>query len=285
MIKLSNKAIAFNIGAVTIMVAACISFVRSTFARPYVEVCTSRYHKKTSMRLDRDGAPLQPSDVQSVANGHDEGLLENLQIAQFREGPTKYAMGIKLAKGTAEQRSQRALPGGISLPWAPSTIEQPTAACLSYDIFLPADFDFNLGGTLPGIYGTTVNGQFTDTPGFSSALSWSSGGAPKLFVDTKTAENPQAVAYDSYEASLPRGRWVHVDQEVVLNSPNQTDGIARLWLDGRIESDNKTVAMRTTADVAIAGVAGEVYFGGSGTGGTATTDATVWLSPFEIRWK
>lgn len=284
MIQLSSKAWAVNIGAGTMMVAGFISFLHSTFARSDVQVCSTRYHRQLSMRLDHDGTPLMASEVQAVANGQDEGLTDNLTIAQFNEGPAKYAMSIKLAQGTVEQRSQRGTPGGISLPWTPSSLEQPTAACLSYDVFLPTTFDFNMGGTLPGLYGTTSTGQFGDAPQFSTNLIWHGGGAPKLYLETKAADGPKAAAFPTFERVLPRGRWVHVDQEVVLNSPDASDGIARLWLDGRIESDVKGAWMRGTTDVTISGVAGEVYFGGSGTGGRAFNDETVWLSPFEMRW-
>ena len=39
-----------------------------------------------------------------------------------------------------------------------------------------------------------------------------------------------------------------------------------------------------TGDVSIAGVSGNVYFGGSTTTGKAPKEATIWLSPFEVRW-
>ncbi len=284
MSSFSKKSLMFNIGAGALILAAVVSFVRATFARPHVEVCATRYHKQVSLRLDNAGLPLLPSDVQAMSNGHDEGLSDNLSIAQFNQGPAKFAMGVKLVSGTTEQRSG-GTPGGISLPWTPSTIEQPTAACLSYNVFLPADFDFNNGGTLPGLFGTTSSGLFTELPRFSSNLAWYIGGVPKLYVETKaTADTQQGALYDAFERVFPRGRWVRVDQELVLNTPDQANGIARLWLDGRLESDVKDAALRTSSTMSIAGVAGDVYFGGSGTVGKAVTDATVWLSPFEIRW-
>ena len=283
MIDLSNKSHVFNIAAGVIIAAAAVTFVRTTFARPHVEVCSTRYKKQVSMRLDQNGSPLMPSDVQAMANGHDEGVGDNLRIAQFTQGPAKFAMGVLMATGTSDQRSNNK-PGGISLPWTPSTIEQPNAACLSYDVFLPADFDFNNGGTLPGLFGTTSAGLYSDVPRFSSNLAWYIGGAPKLYLETKTSDGPQGALYDTYESVIARGRWVRVDQEVILNAPDQSDGIVRLWLDGKLETDVRGAALRTSSAMTIAGVAGDVYYGGSTTFGKAATDTTVWLSPFEIRW-
>ena len=283
--QMSQRAIAINLGAGLVMVAGFISFVHTTFARPHFEVCSTRYHRQLTMNLDRDGIPLTPADVQAVSNGQDEGLLDNLSIAQFNEGPVKYAMGVKIAQGTVEQRSNRGVPGGISLPWMPSSLEQPTAACLSYSVFLPADFGFETGGTLPGLFGATPNGQYGDTPRFAANLSWQAGGAPRLYLEIKSEKDERSATFKTYDATIPLGRWVRVDQELILNTPDQSDGVARLWLDGRLETEIKPIEIRPASNVTIAGVAGNIYFGGSATQGTAPKDATIWLSPFEVRWK
>jgi hypothetical protein len=283
--KFSSRAIAINAGAGLAIAAGFFSLAHSTFARPHFELCTSRYHRQIAMSLDKDGKPLTPADVQAVSNGLDEGVLDNLSIAAFNSGPAKYAMGIKLAENSVEQRSGRGEPGGISLPWAPSTIEQPQAACLSYNMFLPADFDFGTGGTLPGLFGTKINGQYGDTPSFQAQLIWHAGGAPKFHLRTQSETDNRAVAFKAYESVLPRGRWVRVDQEVILNTPKQADGVARLWLDGKLEIEVKAVDMRDDPNMVISGAVGDVFFGGSGTHGKASKEAVVWLSPFELRWK
>jgi hypothetical protein len=283
--KLSGRAIAINAGAGLVMAAGFISFMHSTFARPHFEVCTSRYHRQVAMALQRDGRPLTPTDLQAVSNGLDEGVLDNLSIAAFDSGPAKFAMGIKIAENTVEQRSGRGTPGGVSLPWAPSTIEQPQAACLSYNLFLPADFEFGAGGTLPGLFGTVTNGQYGDAPNFQAQLVWQDNGAPKFYLKTQSEKDNRAIAFKAYEPALPRGRWVRVDQEMILNTPNQADGVARLWLDGRLEIEVKAVDMRDTPALTIAGVVGDVYFGGGHSAGKAPKEAVIWVSPFELRWK
>ncbi len=280
----SKRALIINAMLGTTILAGFASFIHTTFARPYAEVCTARYHRQLSLKLDRDGEALTPADVQAFSNGQDEGVLENLSIAAFNTGPSKYAMGIKIAEKSMEQRTGRGPAGGVSFPWMPSSIEQPQAACLSYNVFLPADFDFGTGGTLPGFFGATVNGQFGDTPGFSTQLGWGEGGAPKVYLQIKADPAARAAAFPAYDRTIPRGRWVRVDQELVLNSANQPDGVARLWFDGKLEAEVKAAEIRPGAEVAIAGVTGDVYYGGSGTMGIAPKEATVWLSPFELRW-
>ena len=57
-----------------------------------------------------------------------------------------------------------------------------------------------------------------------------------------------------------------------------------MWFDGLLETEVKAADLRPDDKVAIAGVAGDVYFGGSGTNGHARADGTIWLSPFELRF-
>lgn len=284
MIKLSTKFLAVNIGAGTVMVAAFISFMQSTFTRPNVPVCSSRYNHQVSLELGRDGVAATVADIQSTMNGRDEGIADNLTIAQFTQGPARFAMGVKIAPGTGEQRSNRAPAGGISMPWTPTMLEQPHAACLSYDVFLPADFAFDGGGTLPGLFGGPAESSASDASRFSANLSWHGDGSPKLYLEVKSGEYQRAGAFASYLGTLPRGRWVHVDQELVLNSPGNSDGLARMWLDGKIETEVKGAWLRENNEGVIAGVSGEVYSGGSGTQGTAKAEATIWISPFVLRW-
>ena len=281
----SNRAIGINVGAGLIIAVAAVTFLQKSFSRPYVEVCATRYNRQITMRLDRDGVALPLPELQSVANGQDEGLLDNLSIAQFAEGPTKFAMSVKLANGTVAQRAATGTPGGISLPWIPSLLEQPQAACLSYSVYLPADFDFGGGGTLPGLFATINNGQYADTPHLGANLAWHAEGVPAMFVDSRMPDAQNNAVYSTYERHLPRGRWVRVDQEIVLNTPGQSDGAVRMWFDGQLETEIKAAELRLSPDVSIAGVAGDVFFGGSGTYGYARADSTIWLSPFELRWK
>ena len=44
--------------------------------------------------------------------------------------------------------------------------------------------------------------------------------------------------------TLPKGRWVRIEQELVLNTPGQADGIARLWLDGDLKAEGTGLKLR-----------------------------------------
>ena len=84
--------------------------------------------------------------------------------------------------------------------------------------------------------------------------------------------------------TIPRGRWVQIDQEVVLNASDQENGILRVWIDGALAIDKADFAYRVKPDIALAGVAADVYYSGDDVTGRSPADAKVWLTPFEIRW-
>ena len=85
------------------------------------------------------------------------------------------------------------------------------------------------------------------------------------------------------ELNFAKGRWVKVDQEIVLNTPKATDGVLRVWLDGELAIERKEMNYRAMGNITLSGVAAAVHF----TGPFAAADkaAKIWLSPFEVRWQ
>ena len=86
---------------------------------------------------------------------------------------------------------------------------------------------------------------------------------------------------------FPRGKWVKLEQEVVLNTPKKTDGILRVWVDGTLAIDRTDMTYRAKPDVTASRVSVDVFYG-SGPDDPQTAaakDAKVWLSPLEVRWQ
>ena len=103
--------------------------------------------------LERDGVVLTATDIQARTGGKDAGLLENLNVVRLKKGPAPVAMSVELPKGSAAPTSSVVPKGGISFAWQPRSLKDKSTVCLSYQVFLPSDFDFNLGGALPGLVG------------------------------------------------------------------------------------------------------------------------------------
>ena len=276
----STKVILFNAAASLVAIGAVVGVVRTWIAPTALRACSERYATSMVFPLERNGVVLTATDIQARAGGKDAGLLENLDVARLKKGPVPIAMSVELPKGSAAPTSSVVPKGGISFPWQPRSLKDKSTVCLSYQILLPADFDFNLGGALPGILGQAD--QSGDR--FLVRLAWHQGGAISAtnFVTLDGKKFRQLAEGEGY--TIPRGRWVKIDQEVILNAPDQENGILRVWLDGSLAIDKADFAYRVKPDIALTGVAADLFYSGEDVSARAPADARVWLSPFEIRW-
>ena len=226
--------------------------------------------------LERDGALLTATDIQARTGGRDAGLLENLEVARLKRGPVPVAMSVELPKGSAAPTSSVVPRGGISFPWLPRSLKDKSTVCLSYQVLLPADFDFNLGRCAPGHpragRAIRTTASWCACPGARAARS-----APPIFVTLDGKKFRQQAEAEGY--TIPRGRWVQIDQEVILNAPDQENGILRVWIDGALAIDKADFAYRVKPDIALAGVAADVFYSGEDVTGRAPADAKVCCRP------
>lgn len=287
----SLKVIAINAGVLLVIAAGGAVFLRTTLHKPDAVACSERYKRVIVMNTKRDGALMTPSDIQAVSAGRDILVMENLRMAAFDGAPAPDGMDITLKAGTSQPENERASPGGVSFPWKPRALPDGiSAACLSYNVFLPADFEFDFAGTLPGVFGVSAKVGADQGERFSTHVTWGERGAFKNFVALTTTANFRTEASDhDNRAGLPRGRWFRVDQEIVLNTPGIYDGKVKLWIDGALRSHMDGTGLRLSPDVFIQGVAADVHFGGvlddgRPAEGRARKDELIRLTPFELRW-
>jgi hypothetical protein len=217
--------------------------------------------------------------------------MNNLSIRRLKEGPAAAVMGIKLETGTAHPTHPTNPQGGVSFPWRPRGIP-PTAsaACLTYHVFLPADFDFDYGGTLPGLFGTTT-ADANAVDRFDVRFAWGGRGSAHQFMLATTPENLTSFTTPAnpHASAFPLGRWVRIDQEVILNIPKTGNGTTRLWIDEVLRAEIRNANLRDDPLVAIQGVTMDAHFGQPAVGqkfalGTAKKREQIWISPFELRW-
>jgi hypothetical protein len=278
----NTKVIVFNAAAVLIGVAAVGAVVRSFVFSPSAAPCSDRYTSSTSFALERAGVVLTAADLQSSLGGKDAGVIDNLAIAKLRDAPAPIAMTVSLPKGSSSPRTSALPRGGMSFPWETRLLHGKTAVCLSYSVFLPGDFPFGRGGALPGISGGDADGRATD--GFVARMAWRQGGSGGATLRVMSDGETRSTPADREGFVFPRGRWVKVEQEVVLNTPKQADGVLRVWADGRLAVDRTDMTYRTRPDVTLSGVAADVFYGTDEGGGVAPADTKVSITPFEVRW-
>lgn len=262
----STKVILFNAGAIVVAGAAIFGAAHSMFTASATPPCGERYLKMTSFSLDRGGVILTSADLQAMSGGRDAGVMQNVAIVR-KDGPAPLAVEVNLQKGSSGRED------GMAFPWEPRALAGKTAACLSYHVFLPRDFDFRRSGKLPGLTGGS------EQDGFAVPVTWDASGRTGAFVRAASGPGVMALA----EVKLPKGRWAKVEQEVILNAPRAGNGVLRLWVDGALAIERKDVRYRAGDEAGLSAVAAEVHYTGPAV--AADKAAKLWLSPFEVRWQ
>jgi len=212
--------------------------------------------------------------------------LENLEVRTPEEGPFTEVLRVYYPAGSASpsvSRRQGVDLGGGQF-YATLNLPAQTALRLSYAVRFSEDFDFVKGGKLPGLYGGAGNsgGDVPDgTDGFSARLMWRRDGAGELYAYLPTSEG--------YGTSIERGAWTfqpgvwhRIEQEIVLNHPDQTDGRVRIWVDDALVIDQDGLQFRTVDDLKIDGLFFSTFFGGGDASWSTPKDVYVDFADFSV---
>lgn len=283
------KSYIFNAAAGLVMLGTLAYAVRTSLLPEDVPQCSERYSNATRFALQRsDGSVLTATDLQARLGGRDWGLLDNAKIVKVKNGPSPTALQVALPKGSPRSGDDTVAKSGLGFRWLSGRLAGAAAACLTYDVFLPQDFEFGPGGSLPGLFGGPVDEhpQQPGRSGFSAPYRWQDDA--KAAVRTVTTEHPQgtSIAIDPDRFKLERGRWTRLEQEVVLNTPGNRDGILRVWVNGALRLDRAKLTLRADDKTVFSGVAADVHYGRSDLSwAAAPKDTSVLLSPFELRWR
>ncbi|MBX9589892.1 MAG: hypothetical protein K2X43_11340 [Hyphomonadaceae bacterium] len=280
----ATKIIVFNAAAGLVGLAALVTAVRSVLMPAATPPCAERYHNMTAFPLERAGVALSAADLQAGLGGRDVGVVDNVSIGPVPNAPAPLAMAVVLGRAQASPRGTAEPHGGTTFPWEPRVLQGKTHACLSYRVLFPAGFDFQRGGALPGLAGASTGGESGDR--FLARLAWRAKAAPGAVVRVTENGTTRTLAAERESVALPDGKWVKLEEEVVLNTPGRTDGILRVWIDDTLAIERTDMTYRAKPDVTLSAVAVEVFTvpGVDDARATAAKDAKVWLTPFEVRW-
>ncbi len=258
--NINKGMLLFNGAGVLVGLAIAGGLISSLFKSDEIAACTDRYASAMQLALDNSaGAELSPIELQSRAGAGEWGVLENASVVRMPGAPTRSVMEVRLAEApnTAPAGSKVA---GIGMSWIPHALANAGSGCLTYSVYLPETFEFASGGTLPGIYGgmrpdTTASANPAKAdPGYVARPQWNGDGSISLWLRFSGPDAPANVEFAVERFTMPRGRWVSVQQEIVLNKPDAVDGVTRLWVDGKLRLDRTGVMWRKNADTGISGV-------------------------------
>lgn len=255
--------------------------VSEAFQTDEEATCRSRYPAPMRFALRTgadDGTLLSPIELQGRAGADEWGIASNAKVVG--EGPNGAALEVKLAAVPDREATRTQRANGISFRWNPPGVQTAKAACLSYSVLLPDDFDFASGGRLPGFIGGKSTGDGADggqAQTFGTRPEWRHGGAGEFLVATP-GSGYSGVAQTKF--SLARGRWVEIEQEIVLNSPKTTDGIARLWVDGRLAAEDLHLDLRQAPEATLEGVLADIGYLRQ-----PAKPGTLRISAFDFAWR
>lgn len=271
----SMTVILLNGAVALIGIASIVAIGRSMLGGNETESCRVRYDNAVQWSLLRDdGQLLTPSDLQARLGAGEWGVLDRVNVVKVDHNP-----GTALAVDLSPRRSA-AQSHGAGFEWGPQSAGPVAAACASYALKLDPKFDFAGGGHLPGLLGGPAGSEHTAPEAFSARLTWDDAG--RLDILNQVPGGSQALLNERHTVELPRGRWVAVDQEVILNTPGQRDGVLRVWLDGKLSFESRKAAFRTDAAAAVRGILAEVAYARQPSGRDGASPVLV--TPFEFRW-
>lgn len=201
------------------------------------------------------------------------GVAENISVqSQGRER----VLRLRFPAGSYRPGAEGAPRGGAGFlapllraphNTASGTAAKPVeAACLSYRLRFPENFDFVKGGKLPGLYGGDApsGGEAADgSGGFSMRLMWRRGGALEAYAYVANSPTGEAASIGRGSAFAMPGRWASISIELRMNQPEKDDGVLRLWVDGVQRIERRDLAYRRNADLGIDGLMFSSFFGGN----------------------
>lgn len=248
--------------------------------------CMAGYPQAVRFGLqNNEGLPLSMIELQAQAGREELGLMQNAKIVSVEAGPMERALDIKL--GRADDMDPHS-PVGVHFPWRPDGSGRAKSACLRYSVFLPDNFDFANAGLLPGLFGGAKpeRTEIKEGQGFVVRMRWGREGDTMILEHTKTANGSNnQVLNRPGTIKLQKGRWMTLEQEVVLNSAEKQNGELHVWVDGTKVIENKKLKLIEDGALGIDGVAATVGLAGEGKEIPKGDAGHLWITGLDFGWK
>ena len=148
--------------------------------------------------------------------------------------------------------------------------KQVDNACIAYDIRFDPNFDWSIGGKLPGLSGVApgvhptypAGSKYAGSNGWSGRMMWGAGGKMESYMygPTQASKYGDGIAWNKY---FVRGRWHRVQQCYTMNVPGLANGKLQTWFDGQQVLNITNHVYRTRLDVHISHMMWSIFRGGS----------------------
>lgn len=188
-----------------------------------------------------------------------------------------HALRVRLVKGSNNGLDLRYALGGNGKA-------EPEEIYFRYYLRFGNDWNPYLdGGKMPGVAGTygkagwgmrksdgyngwSVRGSFDKRPSDASSVTgFTTLGSYAYHADIADSSGESWAWNDSVTGVVENNRWYAIEQYVKLNTPGETNGIFRVWVDGRQVFEKADVRFRHVPSLKIENVWFNVYHGGTST--------------------
>ncbi len=283
--KPSNASLLLNGAALLVVLASFGTVLRSVFAPEETPPCRDRYTHGLRFSLERNGTLVSAAELQGEASNTDWGLTSAVRAVKLKSGPANAALELDLATAATVSEDKPTKRRGMGFHWTPDSFGNPQGACLVYSVFVPEDFAFGSGGRLPGLLGSFSRDRSDADPAFSARYMWSETGALDIYSQLPAAKEGRSAEVAPHAAfKMTPGKWTELEQEIVINTPGLSDGVLRVWQDGKLFIERKNVLFRVKPSAALSGVLVEMARADGAGGEKKQSPQKIWLSPLELRW-
>jgi hypothetical protein len=282
--KKPSQTMLFGLGVGVVTVVSTAIWLRGVLNPPPPAACGEGFAVVAQFPQDTKTAkPLSVRDLQGALNYDEWGLVENATLERPGSGPHKLVLDVRLPQGMTGVEHRTEKKGGVSFAWQPAVQGGFAQACLGYSVRLPADFRFNNGGKLPGLFGGEVD---ADGPArFALPFMWREHGRGEIAAHLPGMADEEERRLEKGAFTLARGRWVKIEQEIRLNTPGSADGVLRVWIDGELKINRTAMRFRNNRNERIKGVQADIHYAGLKMAEPTQDDTTIRFSPFELRWQ
>lgn len=253
---------------------------------PRLAPCSERYPQVARLAPAHWLQTAKHSIREDFASSRDWGTEDNaLLLGPLASGLPEPALRVLYPKDSSSpsDADQAGVPrGGLGFYTEDERLQGADRVCLHYQLRFEANFDFVKGGKLPGLYGGEAPSggeEVTGENGYSLRLMWREDGQGELYAYLVGREG-ESIGRGSWH--FPTGRWVTVEQEVVLNTPGEENGVVRVWIDGWPVLEQRNLVYRTTEQVGIDGIMFSTFFGGTGEKWRTPRDQHVDFATFRL---
>ncbi len=292
----------FNIGSGGLLLLGIGLAMQSSFTpKPETPLCEARYAGGVLFSYTRQGAPLTPEDLQARLAGLDRGIVSNARIVKDAAVANGFALEVALKRAKADEDEQAR--SGIGYTWVPRQLASASAVCLSYNVWVPEDFKPGEGGVLPGLVSDGQSASHdpeqatskpdpaddsqaaaVKAPPFSMRVQWRNDNTLMLW-QVPNIGGSGGIALDTAKAALKPGQWVRIEQEAVLNTPGQTNGTLRTWVNGKLLVERFDIGFRKDDMQSFQAIAGNVHHLRGMSWAPAPAETRLRLSPLELRMR